>query len=100
MGRAKPRVFEVGVVDMDRAGKRLVGIDGRTYHEVGFNVWVDTALSREAADVVYLGTGRHGGGVTLRPLFYKADGAWYNFTTGRRAPEGMPFAAAPSGCNA
>ncbi len=95
MKRAKSCIGEVGVVDMDGSKKQLVGADGKVYHEIDFNVWADVDLSRRDVEVVYLGTGRHGGGVTLRPLFFKEDGIWYNFTTGREAPDGMPFRPEP-----
>lgn len=94
MSRARPHVPEVGVVDMNGPEKQLIGADGTVYHEVGFNIWADARLSRKEARVVYLGTSRHGGGVTLRPLFFKEGGVWYNFTTGRKAPMGDPFAQA------
>ncbi|MGN0078302.1 MAG: GAF domain-containing sensor histidine kinase [Coriobacteriales bacterium] len=53
-----------------------------------------------AAEVAYLGTGRHGGGIILRPLFIKESGSWVNATTGKEAPtelaDSFELATAPS----
>ena len=37
--------------------------------------------------IAYLGTGKHGDGIVLRPLFYESGGIWKNATTGREAPK-------------
>ncbi|WP_158539764.1 hypothetical protein [Gordonibacter sp. 28C] len=85
----KPRVFarkrvigEVSVRDMDHERSLLIGIDDRAYREVETNIWA----AGEVPDVLYLGTGRHGGGIVLRPLYVLADGTWLNVSTGRTAP--------------
>lgn len=79
------RASEVGVVSIDRARGVLVGSDGRRYREWEPNTWaVD---GEDSPQVVYLGTGRHAGGIVLRPLFVYAAGEWVNATTGKPAPE-------------
>ena len=85
-------IAEVAVRDMDQQKSLIIGVDERVYHEVATNIWA--AEAERDCEVAYLGTGRHGGGIVLRPLFLKIDGAWYNASTGREAPAGMPFHAA------
>lgn len=81
-------IAEVPICDMDRERFLLVDFDGRRYHEVKTNLWAEA--DNEARDIVYLGTGRHGGGIVLKPLFVKTNGLWINATTGREAPVNMP----------
>ncbi len=72
----------------------LLGMDGLIYHEIETNLW---AVSSELeCTVVYLGTGRHGDGIVLRPLFIKDGEVWRNIVTNEIAPAGMPFHAARS----
>lgn len=66
-------------------GLRLVGADGRIYHETATarsNIW----RSVEDGSVIYVGTSRHHGGVVLRPLYVLVDGMWLNAVTGKPAP--------------
>lgn len=86
-------ITEVAVVDVNGAAKRLIGANGRTYHEIETNIWADTPPEEGESDVVFLGTSRHGGGIVLRPLYLCIDGTWRNATTGREAPCGMPYHA-------
>ena len=82
-------VREVRVVDMDAAKNQLVGEDGSRFEEVETNIWGRVAppagLGRRR--ILYLGTGRHGGGIILRALYVRtAAGAWLNGATGAPAP--------------
>lgn len=77
---------EVPICDMDSEANVLIGPDGRAFVEVETNIWVDRDRFERVA---YLGTGRHGGGIVLRPMFVKTEGVWKNVTTGREAPAGM-----------
>ena len=79
------RAAEVGVVSIDKTRGLLVGSDGRSYREWEPNTWADSGEARP--QVVYLGTGRHGGGIVLRPLFVRTSDGWVNATTGRPAPD-------------
>ena len=69
----------VPICGIDEFPLVLDGADGRRYTEVRGNVWMDVAGE---GDVAYVGTSRHGGHITLRPLFVKIDGGWRNATTG------------------
>ena len=80
--KARPRIAPVAVVDMDRARNQLIGEDGRRFGEVEPNTWA----ALDDPSVVYLGTGRHGGGIVLRALYVHEDGGWVNASTGRPAP--------------
>ena len=73
-------IGEVPVCGMESLPLVLHGIDGQRYTEVNGNVWM--AIDG-ASDVAYVGTSRHGGHMTLRPLFVHVDGAWRNTATGR-----------------
>ena len=73
-------IREVPVCGIDEFPVTLTGIDGRRYVEVTGNVWMDGAGT---GDVAYVGTSRHGGHITLRPLFVKMDGEWRNALTGK-----------------
>lgn len=86
---AERNIGEVPIRDMDRSQSLLVDERGRRYHEINTNIWART--DGGLRDVVYLGTGRHGGGITLRPLYVKVEGVWRNATTGREAPADMPY---------
>lgn len=75
-------IVEVPICDMQSVGSLLEGVDGRTFREIATNIWANV----EGGDgVVYLGTGRHGGGIVLRPLFVMLDGVWVNASTGKEA---------------
>lgn len=74
---------EVPVCSMDAAQGLLHGADGGTYAEVTTNIWMRQDQSQRVA---YLGTGRHGGGIILRPLFIREGASWKNATTGAVAP--------------
>ena len=78
----KHAVEEVPVCDMDWEHSLLIGTDGRAYREIETNIWAASATP----DVLYLGTGRHGGGIVLRPLYVQICGTWLNVSTGRTAP--------------
>lgn len=84
-------IGEVPICDIDRAATQLVDGEGRRYREVATNLWIE-AVPGTFFDVVYLGTGRHGGGIVLRPLFAKEDGRWRNVSTGALAPAGLQAA--------
>ena len=73
-------IREVPVCGMEELPLVLRGTDGARYAEVDGNVWMPIG-GRD--DVAYVGTSRHGGHMTLRPLFVKYDGVWVNATTGR-----------------
>mgnify|MGYP004478641597 CR=1 FL=1 len=80
--KPRERVAPVSVVDMDRELNQLIGEDGRRYVEVEPNTWT----CADDRSVVYLGTGRHGGGIVLRALYVRTDSGWVNATVGRPAP--------------
>lgn len=83
--------------DQGVAPVRICGIDagrglleaegGALFHEVATNLWAP--LDRRAPRAVYLGTGRHQGGLVLRPLYADFGKGWRNISTGKPAPEGM-----------
>ena len=83
-------IADVPVVDMVKDVRAcgdvscvLVGADGSRYREVDTNVWMRDG---EAVDAVWVNTGKHGGGITLRPLYVPVEGEWVNVATGRPAP--------------
>ncbi|MBO7702619.1 MAG: hypothetical protein J6S36_06950 [Eggerthellaceae bacterium] len=73
-------IEEVPVCGMEELPLVLLGIDGNRYTEVDGNIWM--AIGGEG-HVAYVGTSRHGGHMTLRPLFVKIDGVWRNAITGK-----------------
>ena len=75
-------IREVPVCGMEELPLVLRGTDGLRYAEVDGNVWMAIG-GRD--DVAYVGTSRHGGHMTLRPLFMKREGAWFNAVTGRES---------------
>lgn len=77
---------EVRICDMDAAKNQLIDECGRRYEEVETNIWGPLS-PKGARRILYLGTGRHGGGIILRALYAKTDaGEWLNSATGERAP--------------
>lgn len=80
-------VGEVPICDMESDANLLYGVDGRVFCEVETNIW---ANRNRREGVAYLGTGRHGGGIVLRPLFVEIDGEWFNATTGKPTPFVFP----------
>lgn len=64
----------------------LHGTNACAYYEVEGNIWMS---ADEGADVAYVGTCRHAGGVVLRPLFVKVDGVWRHCLTGRESDFGQ-----------
>lgn len=79
-------IGEVPVCDMRSMPLVLHGSDGKSYAEVDGNIWMP--LGGEA-DVAFVGTSRHGGHMTLRPLFVNVDGTWRNTVTGRESDFGQ-----------
>lgn len=77
---------EVAICDMDSRTQLLTGVNGCVYREINTNIWVNAL---EYDGVAYLGTGRHGGGIILRPLFVESDGKWLNASTGAEAPRDL-----------
>ena len=77
--RERKGIRPVPICGIDEFPLVLDGADGRRYTEVRGNVWMDVAGE---GDVAYVGTSRHGGHITLRPLFVKIDGGWRNAMTG------------------
>lgn len=75
-------IREVPVCGMEELPLVLLGCDGRRYAEVDGNIWMPVDGD---SDVAFVGTSRHGGHMTLRPLFVKYKGLWRNATTGREA---------------
>lgn len=73
-------IGEVPICGMEDMPLVLRGIDGNRYTEVGGNLWM--AIGGDGC-VAYVGTSRHGGHMTLRPLLVKLDGAWRNSVTGK-----------------
>lgn len=69
------------VCGMDAARNNLIVPENRIFCEVNSNVWKEPG-----SDAAYLGTGRHGGGITLRLMFVKYEGQWLNVNTGKPAP--------------
>lgn len=80
-------IAEVPIRDMDREAFLLYGWDGRAFREVGTNIFAE--VDERHSDAVYLSTGKHGGGITLRPLYIRVNGDWLNASTGHKAPPGM-----------
>lgn len=80
------KIAEVAVRDIDVERNVLIGVDGRSYVEAEPNTWVSETGDH---DVAYLGTGRHGGGIVLRPLFVRCAGMWLNTSTGKPAPSNI-----------
>lgn len=77
---------EVLICDMDAGKHQLIDEAGNRYEEVETNIW-GRMEGQGSRRVLYLGTGRHGGGIILRALYVKDDaGAWLNGSTGRPAP--------------
>lgn len=70
----------VPICGIDDSPLVLDGADGNRYMERRGNVWMDIAGE---GDVAYVGTSRHGGHITLRPLFVKIDGVWRSVLTGK-----------------
>lgn len=81
------KVPEVAVCGIDRERGLLLGADGQAFREWEPNTWV--VAGEEHPGVVYLGTGRHGGGIVLRPLFVRDVAGWRNASTGARPPAGV-----------
>lgn len=69
------------VADMDAAANVLYSSEGTAFQEVHPNIWM-----HPGDGCAYLGTGRHGGGITLRLLYVCYEGEWINVETGRPAP--------------
>ena len=81
---ANPR--EVKIDDMDAPKHQLMDAAGHRFEEVETNIWgrMDEGASRR---VLYLGTGKHAGGIILRALYFKLEsGEWINASTGSPAP--------------
>ncbi len=76
---------EIAIVDVRHQEKALVAQNGRRYVRQDANLWI--CEDRDRRDVVFVNTGRHGDGITLRPLFFLVGGIWRNAITGQPAPE-------------
>ena len=77
-------MIDIYIKGIDKEAHQLIDADGRRFEEIETNIWGETGIARE---ILYLGTGRHGGGVMLRPLFLRTSGGtWLNSTTGKVAP--------------
>ncbi len=77
---------EVWICGIDAAHHQLIDADGNRFEEVETNLWgrVGAHGSRRA---IYLGTGKHGGGITLRLLYKKNNmNEWVNVFTNCVAP--------------
>ena len=72
-------IREVPVCGMEELPLVLRGTDGLRYAEVDGNIWMPIG-GRD--DIAYVGTSRHGGHMTLRPLFVRAGNTWRNAITG------------------
>lgn len=84
-------IVRVSVCSVDNVNRVLVGEDGRTYLEIETNYWASEP--EEVNEVAYLHSNLHHGGIVLRPMFVKIDGAWYSTMTGKAAPAGLPYHA-------
>lgn len=73
---------EVAVCGIHAGPSMLHGVNGCAYFEVEGNIWMSPD---EEADVAYVGTCRHAGGIVLRPLFVKIDDVWRHAFTGRES---------------
>lgn len=80
-------VAPVRICGIDAGRGLLEAEGGELFHEVATNLWAP--LDRRAPRAVYLGTGRHQGGLVLRPLYADFGKGWRNISTGKPAPEGM-----------
>lgn len=80
---------DVPICGMDYNTSELTGIDGSVYVQVHSNLWA----KRDAPDdpIVYLGTGKHGSGIILRPLFVREGGVWQNVVNRKPAPDNIPL---------
>jgi len=74
----------VFIRNLDRKNFTMLGEDGRLYREVDTNLWM--ASDELPARLAYVSVGRHGGSIMLEPLFLRIGDAWYNISTGRKAP--------------
>ena len=74
-------IREVGVCDITHEPHTVLhGDNGLRYQEIEGNIWMDVL---DDPLVAYLGTGRHQGGIVLRPLYVDVGDKWVNATTGR-----------------
>lgn len=79
---AVPSSGEIAVADMDYQLSELTGVDGSRFYEITSNLWA--RFGENPPCVVYLGTGRHGGGIVLRPMYVRSsDGSWINTSSGK-----------------
>ncbi|NTU89172.1 MAG: hypothetical protein HGA54_04595 [Actinobacteria bacterium] len=84
-------IVRVSVCGIDSVNRVLAGEDGRAYREIETNYWASEP--EETNEVAYLHSNLHHGGIVLRPMFVKIEGAWYSTTTGKAAPAGLPYHA-------
>lgn len=87
-------IHEEPVCGMDYDRITLKDTRGREYVEACTNIWVTG--SDDVCNAAYLGCGKHGAGILLRPLFGRIDGQWYNLGTGQPAPEGLTLPKDPN----
>lgn len=78
---AVPSSGEIAVADMDYHLSELTGVDGSRFYEITSNLWA--RFGEDPLQVVYLGTGRHGGGIVLRPLYVCSPDGWINVSSGK-----------------
>lgn len=80
-------IAPIDICGIDYQRITLTDACGRVFHEAATNLWAcDDPSVRQ---VIYLGTGKHHGGITLRPLFVDCGEGWCNISTGKPAPRGM-----------
>lgn len=84
--RAEQDVSEVCIWTMNKDHMLLYDVDGNEFEHVETNIWGRSGQAG-VRRILYLGTGKHGDRVTLRPLYVKLDdGRWVNSTTAKDAP--------------
>ncbi len=78
-------IAEVPICGVEK-GYLLRSADGRVFREIKTNIWMDAAVdTRKTGNIAYLGTGRHGDVIVLRPLFINIEGEWINASTGKKS---------------
>ena len=78
-------IAEIPICGVEK-GYLLRSADGRVFREIKTNIWMDAAAdTRKTGNIAYLGTGRHGDVIVLRPLFINIEGEWINASTGKKS---------------
>ncbi len=75
---------EVPIAGMSKDKERLISSSGESFYELACsNLWRSDDADKR--DFLYVGTGKHAGGVVLRPVLANVGGHWINVFTGRES---------------